>query len=93
MEPIQVIDKKFIPFITAEEIDVRIKEMAVQISKDYEGKKPIFIAILNGSFMFASDLFKEFGFTVQHVIDAAENVMRATTETKERRLYVNSGRN
>jgi hypoxanthine phosphoribosyltransferase len=58
MEPIQVIDKKFIPFITAAQIDVRIKEMAAQISKDYEGKKPIFIAILNGSFMFASDLFK-----------------------------------
>ena len=58
MEPIQVIDKKFIPFITAAEIDVRIKEMAAQISKDYADKKPIFIAILNGSFMFASDLFK-----------------------------------
>ena len=58
MEPIQVIDKKFIPFITAAEIDVRIKEMATLISKDYAGKKPIFIAILNGSFMFASDLFK-----------------------------------
>ncbi len=58
MSIIQVIDKKFKPFITAAEIDARIKEMAAQISKDYEGKKPIFIAILNGSFMFASDLFK-----------------------------------
>jgi hypoxanthine phosphoribosyltransferase len=58
MEIIQVLDKKFRPFITAAEIDVRIKEMAAQITKDYEGKNPIFIAILNGSFMFASDLFK-----------------------------------
>ena len=58
MSIIQVIDKKFKPYITAAEIDVRIKEMAQQINKDYEGKKPIFIAILNGSFMFASDLFK-----------------------------------
>lgn len=58
MEIIQVLDKKFKPFITAAEIDVRIKEMAAAITKDYEGKNPIFIAILNGSFMFASDLFK-----------------------------------
>jgi len=58
MSIIQVIDKKFKPFITAAEIDARIKEMAAEISKDYGGKKPIFIAILNGSFMFASDLFK-----------------------------------
>jgi len=58
MSVIQVIDKKFTPFITAPEIDSRIKEMAAEINKDYTGKKPIFIAILNGSFMFASDLFK-----------------------------------
>jgi hypoxanthine phosphoribosyltransferase len=58
MEIIQVLDKKFRPFITAAEIDIRVKEMAAQITKDYEGKNPVFIAILNGSFMFASDLFK-----------------------------------
>ena len=59
MSTIQVNDKKFIPYITAAEISDRIKILAGQINKDYEGKRPIFIAILNGSFMFASDLFKE----------------------------------
>jgi len=58
MSIIQVRDKKFRPYITAAEIESRIKEMAVEISKDYSEKNPIFIAILNGSFMFASDLFK-----------------------------------
>lgn len=58
MSIIQVIDKKFKPYITAAEIDIRIKEMAEQINQEYKDKKPIFIAILNGSFMFASDLFK-----------------------------------
>lgn len=58
MSIIKVIDKEFKPFITAAEIDIRIKDMADQINEDYKGKKPIFIAILNGSFMFASDLFK-----------------------------------
>ena len=33
--------------------------MAADINKDYAGKRPLFIAILNGSFMFASDLFKQ----------------------------------
>ena len=59
MSVIQVIDKKFKPYLSAAEIGNRIKSVAAQINKDYEGKKPIFIAILNGSFMFASDLFKE----------------------------------
>jgi hypoxanthine phosphoribosyltransferase len=59
MSVIQVIDKKFKPYISAAEISERIKLMAADITRDYEGKKPIFIAILNGSFMFASDLFKE----------------------------------
>jgi hypoxanthine phosphoribosyltransferase len=58
MSLIQVHDKKFQPYISAAKIDERIKEVAAQINKDYEGKRPIFIAILNGSFMFASDLFK-----------------------------------
>jgi hypoxanthine phosphoribosyltransferase len=59
MELIRVHDKQFEPYLTAEEIASRIKMVAHQINEDYAGKKPLFIAILNGSFMFASDLFKE----------------------------------
>ena len=59
MQLIRVHDKQFEPYLTAEEIALRIKMVAQQINHDYEGKKPLFIAILNGSFMFASDLFKE----------------------------------
>ncbi|WP_298711737.1 hypoxanthine phosphoribosyltransferase [Chitinophaga sp.] len=55
---IQVHDKKFVPYITEEKLQARIKELAQQISLDLEGKKPLFIAILNGSFMFAADIFK-----------------------------------
>ncbi len=40
-------------------IDEQIKSLAADLNRDYAGKKPLFIAILNGSFMFASDLFKE----------------------------------
>ena len=56
---IQVFDKKFQPYISASKIETRIKELATEINAEYEGKRPIFIAILNGSFMFASDLFKQ----------------------------------
>ncbi|WP_341834786.1 hypoxanthine phosphoribosyltransferase [Chitinophaga pollutisoli] len=55
---IQVHDKKFVPYIAEEKLQARIREMAQQISLDLEGKKPLFIAILNGSFMFAADIFK-----------------------------------
>jgi hypoxanthine phosphoribosyltransferase len=59
MSVIQVNGKKFQPYIGAAEIKYRISALAEQINLDYEGKRPLFIAILNGSFMFASDLFKE----------------------------------
>lgn len=59
MSIIQVHDKQFEPYLAANTISERIKSLAAQLSADYTGKKPLFIAILNGSFMFASDLFKE----------------------------------
>ena len=54
----EVHDKKFQPYITASDIDEQIQKLAAQINKDYDGLKPLFIPILNGAFMFASDLFK-----------------------------------
>ena len=59
MSIIRVHDKEFEPYLTAEEINARIRIIAAQINADYAGKKPLFIAILYGAFMFASDLFKE----------------------------------
>ena len=59
MPVVKVHDKSFDTFLSEETILNRIKEMASEINRDYAGKKPFFIAILNGSFMFASDLFKQ----------------------------------
>ncbi|MBP6431993.1 MAG: hypoxanthine phosphoribosyltransferase [Ferruginibacter sp.] len=56
---IQVFDKTFEPYITVAQINEQIKKLATELNNDYAGKRPLFIAILNGSFMFASDLFKE----------------------------------
>lgn len=52
-------DKEFQIFIDKKAIKKRIKEIAHEINLDYKGKNPLFIAILNGSFMFASDLMKQ----------------------------------
>lgn len=51
-------DKEFVPYLTEAEILEKVKELAAQLNLDYAGKKPLFISILNGSFMFSSDLFK-----------------------------------
>jgi hypoxanthine phosphoribosyltransferase len=59
MSIIKVHDKSFDTYLSEEVIQNRIKEMAAEINRDYAGTKPLFIAILNGSFMFASDLFKQ----------------------------------
>ena len=52
-------DKEFEVFIPENELQGKVKSLAASINADYKGKNPLFIAILNGSFMFASDLFKE----------------------------------
>ena len=57
MSRIKVHDK-YLPYLSEKEILERIKVVAAQINADYSGTKPLFIAILNGSFMFAADLFK-----------------------------------
>ena len=58
MGTVKVHEKSFEVYLTEDSIQQRVREMAEQINKDYAGRKPLFIAILNGSFMFASDLFK-----------------------------------
>ncbi len=59
MSLLKVHDKEFVPFISEATIQNKVKELAAEISRDYKNKRPLFIAILNGSFIFASDLFKE----------------------------------
>jgi len=59
MSQIRVHDKNFEIYLPEAAIRERVQEIASAINRDYAGKKPLFIAILNGSFMFASDLFRQ----------------------------------
>jgi hypoxanthine phosphoribosyltransferase len=58
MKKIQVKDKNFSIFIKSEEIQNAVKEVAARLNEDYKDKKPLFVVVLNGAFMFAADLYK-----------------------------------
>lgn len=58
MSIIKVKDKTFKTFIPEDEIQRRVKAVAEKINKDLEGRNPLFLAVLNGSFMFAADLMR-----------------------------------
>lgn len=61
MKEIQVLDKKFRELIPEEAILEKVNELASEINNDFRDKEVIFIGVLNGAFMFASDLFKRIG--------------------------------
>jgi hypoxanthine phosphoribosyltransferase len=60
MQEISIHDKKFRPFLSEEKIQETINSLAARIKKDFEGKRPIFVVVLNGAFVFASELFKQY---------------------------------
>ena len=57
---IQLHDKHFVPFISAEEIEFAIVNMAKQMDDDFFDDVPVFVGVLNGSFMVLSDLMKHY---------------------------------
>ena len=62
---VQVHDRYFKPFIGEEAIQEEVSRLAGEMNRDLAGKDPIFLGILNGAFMFASDLYKQLTFPCQ----------------------------
>ena len=58
MSIVQIKDKRFKTFISEDEIQQRVKAVADKINHDMEGKKPLLLAVLNGSVVFAADLMR-----------------------------------
>ncbi|WP_186753934.1 hypoxanthine phosphoribosyltransferase [Echinicola salinicaeni] len=81
----KVKDKEFTLFISAEELGERIAHIAKDISKDYEGKKPLVLGVLNGAFMFISDLMKEVDIPLQlsFIKISSYQAMNSTGKVKE----------
>jgi hypoxanthine phosphoribosyltransferase len=57
-EKVNINGEQFRIYLTQEEIQQRLKVLGNQISMDYKDKKPIFIGVLNGAFIFLSDLMR-----------------------------------
>lgn len=59
---IRILDRNFELSIPHETIQEKVKVLAQQLNKDYEGKKPVMVCILNGAFVFAADLVRHLNF-------------------------------
>jgi hypoxanthine phosphoribosyltransferase len=59
MKKVKVRDKEFSLFLTAEDIDKAVEQVAEMINIDMKGRDPLFLCVLNGAFIFASDLLKK----------------------------------
>jgi hypoxanthine phosphoribosyltransferase len=62
---ISIKDKEFVPYITAHSIQQRVAEIGAEISKDFKEDCPILIGVLNGSFIFLSDLAKSISIPIE----------------------------
>ena len=78
-------DKHFVPFISAEEIDFAIASMAKQMDDDFFEEVPLFVGILNGSFMMMSDLLKHYKgmCEVSFMKVASYDGMQSTNDVKQ----------
>lgn len=78
-------DKQFVRLIDKESLERRIDELAAQIDQDYQGKNPLFIGVLNGSFVFLAELFKRLSIPceVSFVKVKSYDKMSSTGEVKE----------
>jgi hypoxanthine phosphoribosyltransferase len=59
MQRVTLKDKTFVPYISSDKISASVYQMAQKINSDLLNDMPLFLVVLNGSFMFASDLLKE----------------------------------
>ncbi|RXR17858.1 hypoxanthine phosphoribosyltransferase [Flavobacterium amnicola] len=82
---IKLHDKYFVPFISAQELDFAIANMAKQIEDDFQDETPVFIGVLNGSFMVMSDLMKHYSHPceVSFVKMASYEGTQSTNEVKQ----------
>ncbi|MCK9400578.1 MAG: hypoxanthine phosphoribosyltransferase [Bacteroidales bacterium] len=85
MKTIKVKDKEFKLSIKAEEINEAVERIALQLNQDLKGKKPIFLVVLNGAFIFAADLYRkiEIESEISFVKLASYSGTETTSEVKE----------
>jgi hypoxanthine phosphoribosyltransferase len=85
MTMVRVKDKEFETFIPALQIEGVVQELAERINTDYKDKNPLFLAILNGSFVFAADLLRKISIpcNISFVKFASYSGTKTTENVKE----------
>jgi len=86
MKQVRIHDKSFELYIPYEKIRAVIDSMAENMNHDFEGKSPLFVCILNGSFMFAAEIFKRINLMdaqITFVKLASYNGDKTTGEVKQ----------
>lgn len=62
---VEILDKKFIPYISAEQISSRVEQMGAEISAAYKDKEPLLVSVLNGAFIFTADLIRTINIPIE----------------------------
>lgn len=85
MTPVIVNGKRFVPFLSEEALAEKVAEVAARLNRDFDGKDPVFLGVLNGSFMFVADLFRRITIPceISFVKLASYSGMRSTGSMKE----------
>jgi len=86
MDRVKVLDKEFQLTISSTKIEEAITEIATRMNRDLSGKKVIFLGILNGSFLFAADLFRKIDFDCQITFLKLASYQGTTSSGKIKRL-------
>jgi len=90
MKRIKILDKTFEPFISAEQLQMAVSDIAERMHNDLAGKDVVFVAILNGAFMFAADLFKSIDFPARITfLKIASYVGTSTTGAVKQLIGIN----
>jgi len=60
MSTVRLHDKTFSLYLTRQQIEAAVNALAERLNKDLKGKKPVFLVVLNGAFLFAADVIRQF---------------------------------
>jgi hypoxanthine phosphoribosyltransferase len=71
----------FVPYLTEEQILAEVKRVAAEVRRDYEGRNPLFICVLNGAFIFAADLYRELGMHESEITFVKYSSYQGTSST------------
>jgi hypoxanthine phosphoribosyltransferase len=79
----KVADLDFEPLIKAEDIEKRVKEIGIQLNIDYANSHPVFVGVLNGSFLFTADLIKQIDIPCEITFTKLASYYGGTSSTRK----------